>query len=495
MRKLIVLGIDSLDPALVRAYIESMPNFASMVNSGLMCESDSVFPADSIPAWISIFTGLSPANHGIIHSFDVFQTDWKNIMAINPESFKDMTFWTILAKAGYSNCVLFPELCYPPWDVNGAMVGRSLNLEVASVPKGLITSDDRSNLAGITGAFPGRKNLESYFENVMNLTRKEGEFALRMSSESKWDMFFAFFAWLDIVSHFFWRYMDPTDPRHPPGNPLKDCIQRYYGLLDQIIGSIRSRHPDAAIMVISDHGHGMRPPKTVNINVVLREAGFLKESGGAFAIRPWIQETIKRALLDVVMNLELDEWMLKLGTRGFMSEVSKDVYMANSILSSDSKARLSSFAGPKSYSWGGIDVASLSMTKQEYEAVRTKVIELMEGLADPDSGEKLVEWVSRREDRFAGKYLEKYPDIVFKLKDGYGAYWSTRRPLVGRSYEHNLSSGGHRSRAVLAATGIDINVDVSTRPTILDISPTILDYFGVIASHKMDGKSLLKHLE
>lgn len=492
-KRLMMIGVDSLDPHLTRKFLDELPNLRCIAREGMILDSESVFPPDSIPAWISIFTGMLPSSHGIIHSFDVFQSDWKNILAINPESFKDRIFWNILSESGHKVCVLFPQLCFPPWVVDGVMVSRSLNLEILSTPRGATSESERKSLAGLTGVFPGKKGLGKFFEEALCLTKNEGNLAQRLSREFDWEFFFVFLAWLDIVSHFFWRYMDTSDPRFPGPNPFQNYIKMFYIEVDRVIGGLRALHPESDIMVVSDHGHGMRPPRTVNINAVLREKGFLVENRSLIQWRPRVQEFMKRALLDVVLNLELDEWMLKISTKNLFAEASKNVYMSKSLLSEASVARLSSFAGPKSYPWGGIDVAKDSMSKAEYEHVRSGIINAFLGLKNPVSGMSLVKWARRREDMFSGDHVELYPDVLFELQDQYGVYWSTRGPLIGRSYEHNLSSGGHKRYGLLVCSDIKGLSAHSINPRIIDLCPTVLDYFCVASQHKMDGISLIRN--
>jgi predicted AlkP superfamily phosphohydrolase/phosphomutase len=74
---------------------------------------------------VSIYTGLNPAKHGIIHSFDIFESSWKNILGIDVNAFKGRTFWDKASKCGKKVCILFPFLATPPWNVNGLMMSKS----------------------------------------------------------------------------------------------------------------------------------------------------------------------------------------------------------------------------------------------------------------------------------------------------------------------------------------------------------------------------------
>ena len=126
MKKVLIIGIDSLDPCLLNGFIDSLPNFKKLIEESPTIKIKSVFPPDTIPAWISIYTGLSPAEHGIIHTFDLFESDWQSISNLNIDAFKGRTFWDIASKQGKKVCILFPQSAFPPWEVRGVMISRSL---------------------------------------------------------------------------------------------------------------------------------------------------------------------------------------------------------------------------------------------------------------------------------------------------------------------------------------------------------------------------------
>ena len=47
---------------------------------------------------------------------------------INNSFLKGKTFWDIASKNGKKVCIITPQLGYPVWNVNGAMIGRSTEL-------------------------------------------------------------------------------------------------------------------------------------------------------------------------------------------------------------------------------------------------------------------------------------------------------------------------------------------------------------------------------
>ena len=503
-RRVLIIGIDSLSPELIDLFKDDLPNFNELRQNCPNIRLKSIFPPDSIPAWISIYTGLSPARHGIVHTFDVFESDWKSIANLDVTRFKGRTFWDIASKHGKKVCILFPLAAFPPWEVNGIMISRSIyppedlkkkgihveNNGVLAYPQELNDKYDISHLHTLSGEHPSFKNLKNYAEKAKKKIIDQAKFGLRISKEYDWDLFFIYFSELDIIQHFFWRYFDERDPTHRPNNPYKNVIKDFYKLFDQIIGEFFKIHPDTIKMVISDHGHGMRPLKVVNLNEYLRLKGYLKVR--KIGIKGVIQEGIKKIILDLAHKMDMMYLLVKIGKSRFLSKTSKKTYTSSSLIDySESLAYLAHFPGVKSYSEGGI-IVNKDVLGDKYETFRDILIKELLQLRNPETGERLFEWVKRREDIYNGEFIENYPDIVFKLKESYGVYWSVYTPLIGTSYEHTLSSGGHKENAVFLISDVDTSV-MKTELTLMDIAPTILHLLNIDwRRFDFDGKSIFK---
>lgn len=66
-KKVIVIGIDGMDPRLCRQMMKAglMPNMAQMASSGGFCELGTSIPPQSPVAWASFINGSGPGSHGI----------------------------------------------------------------------------------------------------------------------------------------------------------------------------------------------------------------------------------------------------------------------------------------------------------------------------------------------------------------------------------------------------------------------------------------------
>jgi predicted AlkP superfamily phosphohydrolase/phosphomutase len=491
--KVLVIGIDSLDPHLLDKFADDLPNLTRLRRESPPTRLSSIFPPDSIPAWISIFTGLNPAEHGLVYVFDVFQSQWQDILNTDTGIFRGRTFWDRASAAGKRVCIAFPLMAFPPWPVNGVMVSRATDhTHVDGEPAWVVDREIRahppeaqgefdipSHLRSVSGSPPEQEMLGIHAELAQAALAKEAEIGLRLCRSVEWDLFFITISWLDTIQHLYWRYMDESDPSHPGPTPHRRVIQDTYRQLDQIVGDFLQAAPDAAAIVLSDHGHGMRPPKTVNINEFLRQKGYLVSRGHTLNPIPYIIENAKQLVLNFVHRFELDHLLLQLTKKRALSSISKNVYMSSASIDLEkSRAYLSSFAGPKSYTHGGIEINRAALNGEEYETFRSTLVQELGRLAHPDTRQPLMEWICKREELYTGEHISTcYPDIVFELITGYGTYWGIHSGLIGRSHEHNLSSGGHAKDAVFLYSGPQ-EVSVKQDMQLMDVAPIILDLLG-----------------
>lgn len=507
---LLILGIDSLAPELLVKFEDDLPNFTRLRKLSPPLKSTSIFPVDSIPAWVSIYTGWSPGRHGIVKVFDILESDLTDILNIDINAFKGKAFWDYASRAAKKVCMLFPMLAFPPWEINGIMVSKAIaTRRVKGEPEWVIEREVRATpsrvmeqyeiprfIKGVYGKHPGINNLDKWAEGIKRALLEEAEIGLKIYRDFEGDVFFIFFEWLDILQHRLWRYMDENDPTHIAGNPYQNVIREFYQLLDGIVGEFVTLFPEATTIVLSDHGHSMRPAKSVNINKVLREKGLLfsnRKAGPLF----YLMEKGKTKMLDFIKRFELDYWLVSFATKTKgLSSLSKSIYMSTASLDMGRTiAYLSSFAGVKSYSHGGIEIKRENLKGRDYEAVRDLIIEELYRLEEPDSGERLMEWACRREDLYQGPQVSQaYPDIVFHLKEGYGTYWGVHSPLIGTSYDHNLASGGHQENAVFLLVNA-AKSPVRQEMSLMDIAPTVLDLLDIKGEFGFNGKSIFSSEE
>ncbi len=141
----------------------------------------------------------------------------------------------------------------------------------------------------------------------------------------------------------------------------------------------------------------------------------------------------------------------------------------------------------------GANRQGLCSRAKNMSALRTQIMEQLLQLRDPATGEAVVEAVYRREELYAGDYVEQAPDIVFmptRLEYfGFGEYEFGSHKII-EAMERGIS-GTHRLNGVFLAYGAGI--EPGSEPlnaSLVDLAPTILYLMGVPVPAQMDGRIL-----
>lgn len=314
-----------------------------------------------------------------------------------------------------------------------------------------------------------------------------------MLDEQKWDLFFFYSCVLDFIEHVFWNYCDPNDPTYPGDrNPFRNAIRDFYVLHDKLIGQIlKKTDTDTSLMVLSDHGHGMRPIQLFNMNEVLRKSGYLKGRGGVLSPVYATNERVKRTAVNAVQRLGLRKFAMNMLRTH--PGIEKMYTVPTTIDFEHSVAFCSDLSGMKSYTYGGIFVSKDKLeTADAYNAVRDDIINEIFAAANREAEGNIIEWMSPREQLYDGEHISKYPDILFKLKEGYGAGWGIKLPIFSKTPAHNLFPGSHEgSTPVLLLSNLGQKKCAVTKATLMDIAPTVLDILGVDSTQlSFDGASI-----
>lgn len=148
-KRMIVLGVDGMDPQFVERHWESLPNLRKLRDAGGFWRLATTTPPQSPVAWSTFSTGLDPAQHGI---FDFVHRDPETLqpmssfaetlppahqLAIGPyllplskgrvRSFRSgKTFWEILAGRGVPVQIIRMPANYPPVEHGGEHGGEQL---------------------------------------------------------------------------------------------------------------------------------------------------------------------------------------------------------------------------------------------------------------------------------------------------------------------------------------------------------------------------------
>lgn len=442
MARVLVVGIDGLDPFLLEKFSGSLPNFAKLLQVNKKRYIFSTFPPDSICAWSSIYTGLSPAEHGIIKNIDYLDIKKEEDYSVDQGIYKGRTFWDEAGKAGKKVVIINPFLAYPAWEVNGIMVSGPVfeGGPVTCYPEGIKNKYNFPEMGGFID-FPDERQLEGFLKKVTKNTLDILDSGMKLLKDHPWDLAFICFLTLDRIEHFFWRYCDENDPTYPGKNIFQNAIISIYKEYDNIVGrAMAALTSSDTLIVLSDHGHGRRCTRCFNLNEFLRRKGFLKTTGSwAFAIR-YLTEKAKQSILFIVDKLKLLDITIKVAKRiPNKKSLKKSEYLIDK---EKSIAFASDFCSTNPY--GGVEI-NRALTGAHYENVRAELISMME---EYNQIRKTFNWVKRREEVYRGPKINSFPDILFELQEEFGVGWYLFSALITKNIAHQKISGGHREKAV-----------------------------------------------
>ena len=448
MSKLLVIGIDGMEPRLVEHWLCHLPNLQQLATRGVLRPIKSVFPPDSLPAWATIYTGTPPGDHGLFETIDYVTGEAGDLP--KPDRFAGQTFWDEAGRRGKRVCVVNAFMAYPVWTVNGVMVSGPVFVsgEAQSHPPGITGGLPKAELGGMVD-YPYRWELGRFASRTAAVARQQAALAKTLMANCEWDLFFLCLLTLDRVQHFFWRFHDPSDPAHPGPNPYRRVIFDHYRLMDQIVGELAAAAgPDAAVLVLSDHGHGQRPSRLFHANEWLRRQGYLAAAEQRRSVSPaWLIEKAKSAAFSTATRLAVEDLLYAAARvipkkgRAALKESSFAVDQERS------RAYLGKFGG--SSGCGGIVLRPEPDTAEARGRLTESVQQAFMEVEDPNTGARIVDWIEPRERVVRGRCASNVPDLLFRLNRSHGISRSVFTPLFSNSPTHRRVSGGHTDEGII----------------------------------------------
>ena len=289
---------------------------------------------------------------------------------------------------------------------------------------------------------------------------------LKSLEAGDWDLFVAVIETTDRFSHMMWRLTDPKHPLYDQALAARygDSIERIYRRADDLVGRLQAKLPkDTVFMVMSDHGfHSFR--RSVNLNTWLVQNGYMVFEG---------QESQKKTLADLFGRGRFWEGVDWSRTRAYAVGLGQ-IY----------------------FNLRGRESQGIVSAGAEYKALQDEIAAKLVELTDPDTGEKVMRSVYRRDDIYKGDYIQFAPDLQTGFNDGYRVGWQDTMGGVSRAVVENNNrkwSGDHCATAAEISGGVFFSNRkvATTSPHIMDLAPTILKLLEVPLPADLDGKPLL----
>ncbi len=497
--EVVVIGIDGASWNVLDVMIEAgdMPNLKRLVTSGVSGDLTSVIPPISAPAWTSFMTGKNPGKHRI---FAWTETLNREFTSVNARRVEGKTLWQLLGERGKKVGVFNVPMTYPlpSYPINGFLIAGSLTPSVKS--DFTYPAELRDELMALVDDYiiytpwqeyeilrDGRRSL---MKALVAKLKQRKKVALHLLDRYETDFFIVVFAGNDRASHCMWNCIMPEAEAalDDEVQEIHNAMHAYYRQLDEAVGEILDHcGPDALVFVISDHGFGPAR-KDIYINKWLADEGFLASASNARSkkMRDLIRAFAHR------LGITRERWNRILGAGA--TKAAQELVNTVRI----------DWARTRAYSNGsnGIQINLKGREPQgivepgsEYEVVRAQIIERLKHLRDPETGRPVMKAVYPREDIYEGPHVQRAPDILMVLEEGYVAYEpdvdidETFTPTGWRN-------GDHKLEGILVVAGKHVRQNtIIDGARIVDLAPTILYALGQPVPDDMDGRVLTELFE
>lgn len=434
----IIIGIDGLEKSIVDRYIDDLPGFQLLKKQGILKTIPTVFPADSVPAWLTIFTGLNPAEHGIIRGKDYVESveDYEKHHTI---CLSGKTFWDKLCHNGKKCLILNPFLAYPAWNINGTFISGPAFVDGNVTEFGRFKTSRPDVYGGYTAVGTVadlKKDMDKAFQDTEGLWSDFVE--MYYSGKENYDLAFVTFTTLDRIQHYTWRYFDRNDPLYTADDYLGNFIPKTLRFFDQCISETISKlGPKDNLIVISDHGFRQRPYYLINLNEVFRQAGLLKVKKNAHKPSVILKQKLKTFVVKLLSDLHLlDVVVPRLKKVKAINKYKKSDFLIDkkgSVVYVDQF-----FSGKKPYVGLLFGDKIRTLPECEQKKYYEQVVHCIKESKIPQPL-----WVKYGRDLYRGEYEQNVPDICLELPGEFGIEFDMFGKLMTTSSTHYKLSGGH----------------------------------------------------
>lgn len=463
----LVLGLDGASWPLVDRYVDEglLPNLGRIKDEGARAVNRSCLPPVTSPNWKCYSTGKNPGKLGVFW-WERIDTRSGELEVPDSSSYESAEIWDYVGEEGGRVAVVNMPTTYPPRRVDGVVVagGPGCGDEGYTYPEGL---EERLESEGyrpnIERSFTSFEDTGAEVEEALELIEKRFDLAEDLIDEEDPDLLHLTVFYVNVLQHFFWDD-EPTE--------------KAWRLIDERLGDLMGEAENVVLM--SDHGSG--PIDTVfYVNRWLEREGFLKtESGGS--------DLMRRIGLSQEDLLRLAK---RLGVETLAKKVTPDSLVDLFPQESGGVKREEKL---EKVVWGETRAVASGqgliyvLDGEGYEETRDELVEKLEALESPLSGEPVAKEVYRKEEVYEGERVEEAPDVVFDQGDGVHT-----SDVVGEGDVFGPPDrwrGENYRDGIFAAWGKDIAPGDLGEIDIVDIAPTLLHLMGHAVPEDMDGDVL-----
>ncbi len=491
--KVLVIGLDGATWNFIKPWAEKgdLPTFKKLMENGCYGILKSTIPPVTIPAWPSFYTGKNPGKYGV-YGFTK-QSSKNYATSTTLKDIKSKKLWNYLNFHGKKTIIINMPLAYPPEKIDGIMVSgfptpESVNYAYPEeIQRELEKLEYRIDLTPKELSFLNEKDL---VKSNIELTKKHKEVFIKLMKSYEWDFLFLLLRAPDNAQHRAYQ--------------LKDEMKKIYKEVDEAVNEIIQNAKNTMILFMSDHGF-IEMKKMFYVNAWLNQMNLLEFKEKKVSAK----KDKKNTLVDMMLSLGITRERIlsiaeKTSLSKYMSKIRKIIPRKIQYALPQTNLEINWGKTKVYFTVSGGKAININLKgrepngvvgSEEYEEIREFIIEKLKELRDPETGEKIVKEIYKREEIYSGPYVKDAPDILFLTKDGYE---TSEAKIKTEKFVGNWVgwAGVHHIDGIFLAYGPGIKKGYEVKEAhIYDLLPTILHIFGLPIPNDVDGKVLMEIFE
>jgi predicted AlkP superfamily phosphohydrolase/phosphomutase len=491
--RVLFIGLDAADPGLLQQWGRAglLPSLQSLRQRSL--KGTTILPPGlgSGAMWVSLLTGVSPARHGRYFGRQLDAGAYR-VTAVAPDAVRTEPVWLAASRAGKRVAVVDVPLAPLAHELKGIQI-KDWGCHDPTFP-GVRTcppslADEVVARHGTDPVGPcdrPRQGVEAYKQfrdRLLERIDKKTQLICHYLQEGGWDLFMAGFSDAHCVAHHCWHLHDPGHPLHEPacasayGDPVRDV----YVALDRAVGRILARVAEPTTVILFA-GSGMGPNYTGNH---LLDEALLRLEG----VLPSRSRQTVQALKQGYRKVLPEKVRSSLGPLGDrLDELSLAADRARRRFYSIPHNDLS---GAIRFNVVGREPKGRVRRGAEYDALCCSLRRDLLAMADPDSGQPVIDGVLKTSDFYAGEHLDQLPDLL--------VVWNRDRPITAlisektgliRGIRMSQRTGDHTPTAAVFFAGPGIpSGEIAAALPVENLAPTIAALLN-IALPNSDGRPI-----
>ncbi len=456
MTKVLVIGLDCATPQhIFGEYLQYLPNIKKFLDQGIYAKMRSSDPPITIPAWLVMATSRNPGSLGFYGFRHRKNNSYSDIWIANSLKVKKPAVWDILSDYGKKCCIIGFPPSYPPKPLNGYLItdfitpGPENEYTYPPELKRELQEHFGDYIFDVEFRTDEKKKLS---ENLYKMVENHFEVTKYMIKNKPWDLFWFVEIGTDRMNHGFWHFADKNHRKFQKDSEFEDFIKEFYIYLDKEIGELlKLVDKQTIVLLVSDHG--------------------AKAMKGCFCV---------------------NDWLIQNNYLSLNSKPSPGTRLEDADIN---------WSKTKAWGWGGYYARIFFNVKgreksgiidiKDFEKERNILIEKIKNIKDP-SKHPMKNKIYKIEDLFP-EQKGNPPDLMVYFDD---LSWRSAGTIGYDSLYLEENDTGP-DEAVHDYFGIFAMYDPSKKIgkniseiNILDISPTILNLFGLPIPKDMEGKTI-----